>query len=152
MSLSSNDSNWTELYSFIDTTLTENQVQNLSACQKAELLRKNPVKNALYFSKRWNAFLRKYILGPSAPLGKITDYFARTEFQNRGSPHIHAFFWVEGAPDMETIQGREKAAEFIDNYISAEIPRDTDPLHDPVKNLQTHSHTDTCYKKKKMSL
>ena len=32
------------------------------------------------------------------PVGQITDYFYRVEFQQRGSPHIHGLFWVKGAP------------------------------------------------------
>ena len=146
VSLSSNDSNWLELYTFIDQSLTEQEVQMKSPGQRAEILRKNPVKSALYFSKRRENFLRSFILGPTKPLGNITDYFSRTEFQNRGSPHIHAFFCVEGAPNMETTKGREKAAEFIDTHISAKVPPETDILHDTVTKLQTHHHTQTCFK------
>ena len=35
------------------------------------------------------------------PIGEIVDFFYRVEFQQRGSPHIHALFWVKDAPQYE---------------------------------------------------
>ena len=32
------------------------------------------------------------------PLGKIKYYALRIEFQERGSPHVHAFVWILDAP------------------------------------------------------
>ena len=129
LSLSSNDSNWNELYQFIDPALTEEEVKKLSTTVKSQMLRENPIKSALYFSKRWETFLSKVIRGPNQPLGEILDYFARIEFQNRGSPHVHAFLWVKDAPNMETKAGRAEGIPFIDKYIKAQLPQDNDPLH-----------------------
>ena len=112
------------------------------------MLRENLVRSALYFSKRWETFLKTHILGDTEPIGKVMDYYARIEFQNRGSPHIHAFFWVKGAPDMETAEGRKAGTAFIDKYISAQLPAKMDSMHDLIRRLQTHNHTHTCYKSK----
>ena len=35
------------------------------------------------------------------PIGEIVDFLYRVEFQQRGSPHIHALFWVRNAPEHE---------------------------------------------------
>ena len=149
LSLSCNDSNWTDLYQFLDCSLSESDIMALSQTQKRNMVKKNPVRCAIYFSKRWEHFLFKFILGPMEPLGKITDYFARIEFQNRGSPHVHAFFWNPDAPDMETIEGRQKAAVFIDKYISAQLPAENSDMYPLVSKLQIHHHTHTCFKRNK---
>ena len=47
---------------------------------------------ALHFERRWRALYRFVIKGPLKPLGIVKDYFARIEFQARGSPHLHMFF------------------------------------------------------------
>ena len=152
LSLSCNDSNWIEMYKFIDNSLSDEDIQLLSSTRKTQLLRNNPVKCAIYFTKRWQIFLNKFIKGPQQPLGFVTDHFARIEFQNRGSPHVHAFFWIKNAPNMETLEGRKEAPEFINKYISAQLPHMDDPLHALVSSLQTHSHTHTCYKQRSKTL
>eukprot|EP00794_Sanderia_malayensis_P001446 gene1446-biopygen1194 len=43
--------------------------------------------------------------------GLVEDFFYRVEFQQGGSPHIHALLWVKGAPFV-------KGAEFVDEYLS----------------------------------
>ena len=139
--LSCNDSNWNEMYTFIDNTLSDEAIQLLTSSRKAQLLRDNLVKRALYFNKRWQIYLNKFIKGSQQPLGHVTDHFAIIEFQNRGSPHVHAFFWIENAPNMETIEGRKRASAFIDNFISAQLPPKLDPIYDTLRTLQIHSHT-----------
>ena len=39
-----------------------------------------------------------YSYGKSKTLGKVNDYFATIEYQNRGSSHLHIFLWIEDAP------------------------------------------------------
>ena len=52
LSLSCKDSNWINLYQFIDTSLSESEIDKLTLTQKRNIVRNNPVKCALYFSKR----------------------------------------------------------------------------------------------------
>ena len=95
--LSCNDSNWNKMYKFIDNTLSDEAIQLLSSSRKAQILRDNLVKRAVYFNKMWqiHVYLNKFIKGYQQPLGHVTDHFARIEFQNRGIPHVHAFFWID---------------------------------------------------------
>ena len=48
------------------------------------------------------------------PLGKTKYYALRVEFQERGSPHVHAFIWILNAPkignETEYIAFTEKKA------------------------------------------
>ena len=43
-------------------------------------------------------FIHDVLRNDVMPVGQITDYFYRVEFQQRGSPHTHGLFWVKGAP------------------------------------------------------
>ena len=142
LSLSSNDSNWTEMYEFIGPCLSDFDAIQLSPTAKSQMVRGNPVKCAMYFSKRWETFLT------AKPQGEITDFFSRIEFQNRGSPHVHCFLCVKDAPNMETIEGRSLAVDFINKYISAQLPKEEGLLKTLVQSLQTHAHTHTCYRTK----
>lgn len=54
-------------------------------------MRKDPLMTAIHFERRFDALMKHVILSGAKPLGKVLDYFARVEFQNRGSPHIHVF-------------------------------------------------------------
>ncbi|GMF68257.1 unnamed protein product [Phytophthora fragariaefolia] len=62
------------------------------------------------------------LCGQSKPLGEIEDFFWRVEFQQRGSPHIHALLWIKDAPDVlklsESEEGRAELAAFVDRSIS----------------------------------
>lgn len=146
LSFSSNDADWLEMYQFIDTSLTPDDVTKLSSSIKSQMVRDNPVKSAMYFAKRWETFLNTVILGPKEPIGHVDDYFSRVEFQNRGSPHIHCFLWVKNAPNMETVEGRTQEGDFIDKYISVKLQEEGDQLRNIVQKLQIHKHTQTCYK------
>ena len=90
---------------------------------------------------------------PPHPIGKITDYFARVEFQARGSPHLHIFLWITDAPNFESTENTHLLKEFIDRYISAKIPDDNSPqLKQLVTAFQIHAHTHTCQKGKYKSV
>ena len=73
----------------------------------------------------WHQRVQKflgYMKGPSKPIGEIVDYCWRIEFQIRGSPHVHSLFWVKDAPDLQTVEGLRDVPNFIDQYITARIP------------------------------
>jgi hypothetical protein len=82
-------------------------------------------------------------------MGKITDYFYRVEFQQRGAPHIHCLFWIESAPKLDT-NSAQQVCEFIDKHISCQLPSADDDaeLHEIVKAVQMHSksHSKSCKK------
>ena len=53
----------------------------------------------------------------------------------RGSPHLHSLWWVEDAPNLDTLAGRMAAPEFIDRYITTEIPDDDSLMQRRVQSL-----------------
>ncbi|XP_076120789.1 uncharacterized protein LOC143101377 [Alosa pseudoharengus] len=150
LSMSSADLRWPEmLSSVLRLEGKKTLVEDLDWSEKCGLISRNPVTVARMFDHRWHCFLRDVILSPAEPIGKIKDYFYRVEFQQRGSPHVHCLFWVENAPRIDR-EHDDEVANFIDRYITCEIPPETDTeLYEVVNSVQRHStrHSKTCRKK-----
>ncbi|XP_042609822.1 uncharacterized protein LOC122142829 [Cyprinus carpio] len=152
-SFSSADLRWPEMMkTFIKQEGKQINVDELDWSEKCGLIRRNPVTAARMFDHRWHCFLKNVIMSPAKPIGKIKDYFYRVEFQQRGSPHVHCLFWVENAPKLNDHDADNDAlvADFIDTYITCEIPPENDTvLYETVNTVQKHStrHSKTCRKK-----
>ena len=123
--------------------------ESLDWTVKCEILRSNPVTCMRLFDKRVEALFRDLLLSNAQPLGKVIDFFYRVEFQHRGSPHIHAMLWVDGAPELDVCDD-QTVCDFVDRYISAQLPDpETQPeLFQKVSEVQKHSknHTRSCFK------
>ena len=119
-------------------------------------MRENPVMVAQHFLKCWHVihvimlFLFRHVIlnGKEGALGEVTDYFVRVEFQNRGSPQLHIFLWIKDAPNLASAEGKEQFPQFIDQYVSSQIPNKTQDIvfNSLVTTLQIHHHTETCRK------
>ena len=93
-------------------------------------------------------FFSEYLLSDTHPLGYITDYVIKIEFQMRGSPHTHCLLLVKDAPKIEKDPDNVVCA-FIDTYITAVIPPVTSENEHHIKlmdSLQKHTHSDYCCK------
>lgn len=101
---------------------------------------------AIHFERRFDALMKYVLLNGIQPLGKVRDYFARVEFQNRGSPHIHMFFWIENIPNNIDSESIVQLKKYINDTIVTGVPDQyLDPeLYDLVKRLQTHNHSPYC--------
>ena len=88
---------------------------------------------------------KKIIL--DGPLGKTKHYALCVEFQERGSPHVHAFVWILDSPK---ISDETKYKYFLGETISALLPHPEyeHELFELVKLYQIHSHSRTCWKYK----
>ena len=86
---------------------------------------------------------RMYLKVMKCLLGEIVDFFYRVEFQQKGSPNIHALFCVKDAPQYEQ-NANEETRHFIDKYVTCKIDQ-ADEMRELV-NLQTHRHAKTCKK------
>ena len=134
MTLSANDYHWPELADMLGVSVKE----------LPKAVKRNPLMTALHFERRWRALFKHVINGPSKPLGVVKDYFARVEFQSRGSPHLHIFFWIENAPTLQA-SNSEEIVDYIDSVISTCTPNEKQQdLHYLVSKLQIHSHRRTC--------
>ncbi|XP_062615266.1 uncharacterized protein LOC134277003, partial [Saccostrea cucullata] len=118
--------------------------------EKNEVLRSNPVTVARMFEHRFHVFQTEVIFSPLEPIGKVSDFFQRVEFQQRGSPHMHCLYWIENAPKLHE-DGEEAVCNFIDKYVSCAVPSQNEDLElrNIVLAVQQHSrkHSKSCRKK-----
>jgi len=113
VTLSANDMHWPELI----MTLKKCTYEEAKVVGNAlNFVKEDPYMTALHFQRRFKALLKHVINGEMLPLGKVVDYFVRVEFQNRGSPHFHIFFWIENFNAIFSDQ--EKLTQYIDKTIS----------------------------------
>ena len=149
-SFSSAETQWIHLLRILGQLVdhkeyTDSQIENLNWEEKCRLIQSDPVTCARHFDYQISQFLSKFLLSSLAPLGKISDWFYRVEYQQRGSPHIHMLIWLEGAP-IFGIDSDDKVTAFIDRIISCQRPTDNPELLKLV-NRQIHRHSHTCRKK-----
>ena len=151
ISLSAAETHWTDLLISLGKLVdneeyTKEQVANFTWENKNRLIRSDPVTITRYFDHRVKKFFCNFLHSSCQPLGKVNEYFYRIEMQQRGSPHIHAILWIDGAPKYE-VDSLDKVEEYIDNFITCErnVPGEDDDLG----KVQCHRHTHTCRKKGK---
>ena len=103
---------------------------------------------------RLQSFFSQYLLNDAHPLGHITDYVIKIEFQIRGSPHAHCLLWVKDAPKSNQDLD-DYVCRFIDKYITAMMPKGVLERENDVnimKSLQKHTHSDYCCRNKSCHL
>ena len=122
----------------------------MSIKDRSTYLCQNPITGIQMFQHRLEAFFSEYLLSDTHPLGHITDYVIKIEFQMRGSPHAHWLLWVKDAPKIDKDPDDVMCA-FIDKYITAVIPLVTSGNEHQIKlmdNLQKHTHSEYRHKNK----
>ena len=127
--------------------LSEEEITEMDYFTRCELLNSNPVLLARHFQYRVEVFFKIIIV--DGPLGKVKYHAIRVEFQVRGSPHVHSFLWVIGAPIL-TKETKEEYICFVDQVIKASLPdlNENPKLYDLVRTYQVHSHSKSCRKYK----
>ena len=149
LTLTAADLRWPETIQVIarqyGQELSEEHINKMSWQDRCTWIRSNPVTCARHFEFKYQKFLKNVIMSKSHPIGPVSDFFYRVEFQQRGSPHIHALFWVDGAPKIGSFK-EEHVCAFIDKFISAQLPSQDEELKELVLSVQTHSHSGTCRK------
>ena len=151
MTLSCADLRWLDLPILISKLngkeMTEQEVNDLTYDELCALLNSNPVVIARHFQYRVELFFKEIVV--NGPLGKVTYYAIRVEFQVRGSPHIHSFLWVTKAPKLSSETKNEYIA-FIDQIVRANLPdvQQEFDLFKLVKTYQIHFHSKSCRKYK----
>ncbi|KAI8498196.1 hypothetical protein Bbelb_241400 [Branchiostoma belcheri] len=146
---SAEDLRWPEVLEAIRQDQSSVPVSDLSWEERCDILKSNPVTAARMFDHRVKLFFKHLIQSPSQQIGEVVDTLTRTEFQQRGSPHIHCLFWVKDAPKLD-VNSEEEICSFVDRYVSCQLPNaETDKeLFDIVSQVQMHrkGHTASCKK------
>ena len=95
------------------------------------------------FQHRVECFFNDFLMTTEVPLGNISEYCIKIEFQAHGSPHAHSLLWVKDAPVIGDGQDDEKACHFVEKHVHGSIPEDRREVRespDLVMKLQSHSH------------
>ena len=149
-SFSSAETQWTHLLRILGQLVDQKEysngeIENLNWDEKCRLIQMDPVTCARHFDYQISQFLGQFLLRGAEPLGKISDWFYRVEYQQRGSPHIHMLTWLENSPTFGE-DSDEEVTLFIYKIITCKKPEsDADLLK--LVNRQIHRHSHTCYKK-----
>lgn len=112
--------------------------------ERSNLVNEDPGTCAIYFNKLVNVLLSILMSKKISPFGthSVLHYFKRIEFQHRGSPHAHIILWLDNAPENILGNDSDEAIKMIDSLISVSTSQASEII-----KLNTHKHTDTCYKK-----
>ncbi|XP_069108223.1 uncharacterized protein [Argopecten irradians] len=150
-SLFAGDTRWHDLLRILgelndNISYTDQQISNMTWINKTTLVQKDPITCTRYFDHRVQQFINTVLKSDHAPIGTLTDFFYRVEFQHRGSPHIHMLMWIKDAPKYKE-DSNDKIAEYVEHYTSchSNVPDNLKSLVD----IQTHKHSKTCRKKGK---
>ena len=91
----------------------------MSYFERCRYLNRNAVLLARHFQYRVEVFFKEIVV--NGPLGKVTYYAIRVEFQVRGSPHIHSLLWILNAPNLSK-DNIDEYVRFVDAIIRAYVP------------------------------
>ena len=147
LSFSAAETRWLHLLRILGEILdhrvyTDNELSEMSWQDKCRLIQSDPVTCARHFDYQVQCLMNKLLLNGLQPLGKISDFFYRVEFQHRGSPHIHMLVWLKNAPSYATDEDAT-IAEFVDSIITCE------KNEDHITSLQIHKHSMSCKRGKR---
>jgi len=93
---------------------------NMSTKSANELIASDPVSVSRYIENKFHAML-DFICSNNHPIGKVTHYFWRREYQGRDTQHFHLLIWIKDAP----IIGESSSEEIIDfllKYVTCTLP------------------------------
>ena len=71
---------------------------------------------------------------------RVIDYFMRTEFQHRGSPHAHILLWLNDDRKETISENMPRTVELIEKLISVSA----DDIGQDLYKNQRHERTFTC--------
>ncbi|XP_066288772.1 uncharacterized protein [Branchiostoma lanceolatum] len=149
VTFSAADLRWPEVLEAIRQDRGTVPVSELTWEERCDILKSNPVTAARMFDHRVKLLFKHLIQSQSQPIGEVVETFSRTEFQARGSPHIHCLLWVKDAPKLN-VNSEEEICAFVDRYVCSQLPdSEADKeLFDIVSQVQTHrkGHTASCKK------
>ena len=149
LTLTQND-NWGELQRCIRDGYCQKkqgEVQylfNLQEQKKVGMTRpaiKHGVEAVVAFERRFHLFKKTFLKkGKLGPLGEVSDFWWRREYQGRGAVHVHMVIWIKKG----TMPANLISAEMPRLEKSADLASDKDlrnilMVRDLVKNFQLHN-------------
>lgn len=95
--------------------------------ERVKMLRNHPVLAARLFEIRSRLFFKHVVNGEDKPLGELSDWWMRLEFQGRGTPHLHMilflvlkdFFKSNILESSESFKASDAAQKYANERLSA---------------------------------
>ncbi|CAI2358280.1 unnamed protein product, partial [Caenorhabditis sp. 36 PRJEB53466] len=150
VTLNPNIKGWTDLHALYNrvlqrTDITEHTIETAIST--------DPVIFARYWRRKVLCFMRDIVCRPEGgPLGIVTHWFYRVEYQHRGTQHVHCLFWTSDKPNVSASASEVEA--YLDRHITCRIPdKETEQeLYALVIANQLHwaNHSSTCRRKRKI--
>lgn len=161
LTLSAAENLWPELIVAIGKmqgrSISTEEALKMPTIEKQRLLHSNPVTTVRMWEHRLNAFVNEYLTHKvNGPLGHITNFVVKIEFQARGSPHAHTLLWAENAPEID-VDSDEDICEYIDEFLCGEFPTEwfdapadtsLEELQYLLERVQYHTCSSSCRKHK----
>ncbi len=141
--ISCNEWEWYDLLQFIK--YMNQDVPNINNFDYDQLINLDPVSVSIFYENKSKSFFNKLLLNKNGPFGEISHYFYRTEYQQRGAPHIHGILWIKDCPTYGESPDSE-VLKWIETHITCRLP---DPILEPelyekVKKYQVHHDNSSC--------
>jgi len=136
---------WPELGEY----LRKDNPPHMAHLSISELIAADPVSTCRFIQNKLKGIL-DFITSEDNPIGKVSHYFVRMEYQGRGIQHFYIPIWIEGAPVIG-INSDDEVCEFISKYVTCAIPdKSVSPiLHERVLHHQFHHCNSYCMRSKK---
>ena len=127
---------WVEAYEYVKQHNLD--LPNIATLLPTQLFAIDPVLTSTFIRHKFDALLEFIKL--SNVLGSIKSYWARDEYQGRGTYHFHCFFWIKDAPVLGKSTDNE-VAEFVNSLITCRLPdKEKEPtLYSNVMKYQLHN-------------
>ena len=135
LTISPGEWNWTELGEYLKKFCKPEHRGKTTT----ELVVLEPVLAAVFIETKFQATL-EFILSSDNPLGKVTHYFWRREYQGRGMDHFHLVLWIEDGPVLEQ-SPEETIRSYILQHMSCRIP---DPKISPELHRKVEYQVHRC--------
>jgi Helitron helicase-like domain at N-terminus/Domain of unknown function (DUF6570) len=111
------------------------------AYKRARLAISDPISSAIFFHREISMFFEHYVrIGEESVFGRINQYFAAVETNERGALHLHGLLWLHGnitlASVLREVVGddqtayRERVMQYVDSVFT-----EVRPLHSPSRLL-----------------
>ena len=145
LTLSPSEWLWTDLIEY----LRDVNGPSVAKMSPNELIASDPVSTSRFIDNTFHAML-DFICSPDNPIGKVTHYFWRREYQSRGLQHFHLLIWIEDAPIIDK-SSKEEVAAFIMKYVTCRLPSPhvSPELYRRVIAHQMHKCNSYCLRNKK---
>ncbi|KAF0703357.1 ATP-dependent DNA helicase [Aphis craccivora] len=145
LTLSPGEYNWQRL----DFYLREMNSNVENGKSTSNLISLDSVSTSRIVDNEFKAML-DFITSKDAPLGKVSHYAWRREYQTRGLQHFHTLLWIEGAPIIGE-NTTDEVVKFISNTITCHKPNEHDfpTISERIEMYQTHKHNSYCMRSKK---